>query len=37
MRPILTHTFRLEQWRDAFLASANQGESGAVKVAIDLR
>ena len=37
LRPILTHTFRLEQWRDAFLASANQGEYGAVKVAIDLR
>ena len=36
LRPILTHTFRLEQWRDAFLASANQA-SGAVKVAIDLR
>jgi threonine dehydrogenase-like Zn-dependent dehydrogenase len=35
--PMLTHTFRLEQWRDAFLAIANQGESGAVKVAIDQR
>ncbi len=37
LRPILTHTFRLEQWRDAFLAIANQGESGAVKVAFDQR
>jgi len=37
VRPMLTHTFRLEQWRDAFLALANQGQSGAVKVAIDQR
>jgi threonine dehydrogenase-like Zn-dependent dehydrogenase len=37
LRPMLTHTFGLEQWRDAFLAIANQGESGAVKVAIDQR
>jgi len=37
LRPMLTHTFRLERWRDAFLAIANQGESGAVKVAIDQR
>jgi threonine dehydrogenase-like Zn-dependent dehydrogenase len=37
LRPMLTHTFGLEQWRDAFLAIANQGESGAVKVAIDYR
>ncbi|OBH89034.1 zinc-binding dehydrogenase [Mycobacterium sp. E2733] len=37
LRPMLTHTFSLEQWRDAFLAIANQGESGAVKVAIDQR
>jgi threonine dehydrogenase-like Zn-dependent dehydrogenase len=35
--PMLTHTFRLEQWRDAFLAIANQHSSGAVKVAIDQR
>ena len=34
---MLTHTFRLDQWRDAFLAIANQGDSGAVKVAIDQR
>ncbi|MDT5160658.1 MAG: hypothetical protein QOC90_968 [Mycobacterium sp.] len=37
LRPMLTHTFGLEQWREAFLAIANQGESGAVKVAIDYR
>ncbi len=29
LRPMLTHTFGLEQWRDAFLAIANQEESGA--------
>jgi threonine dehydrogenase-like Zn-dependent dehydrogenase len=34
---MLTHTFRLGQWRDAFLAIANQGETGAIKVAIDYR
>jgi threonine dehydrogenase-like Zn-dependent dehydrogenase len=37
LRPMLTHTFRLDQWREAFLAIANQGESGAVKVAFDQR
>ena len=37
LRPMLTHTFGLEQWRDAFLAIANQGQSGAVKVAFDQR
>jgi hypothetical protein len=36
-RPLLTHTFPLDQWRDAFLAIANQGETGAVKVAFDHR
>jgi threonine dehydrogenase-like Zn-dependent dehydrogenase len=35
--PMLTHTFRLEQWREAFLTIANQGETGAIKVALDLR
>ena len=34
---MLTHTFRLDRWRDAFLAIANQGDSGAVKVAFDQR
>jgi threonine dehydrogenase-like Zn-dependent dehydrogenase len=37
LRPMLTHTFALDQWRDAFLAIANQGETGAVKVAFDQR
>lgn len=37
LSPILTHAFGLDRWRDAFLAIANQGESGAVKVAIDQR
>lgn len=37
LRPMLTHTFRLDQWREAFLAIAHQGESGAVKVAFDQR
>jgi threonine dehydrogenase-like Zn-dependent dehydrogenase len=37
LRPMLTHTFPLAQWRDAFLAIANQGQTGAVKVAIDQR
>jgi threonine dehydrogenase-like Zn-dependent dehydrogenase len=37
LRPMLTHVFRLDQWRDAFLAIANQGDTGAVKVAIDQR
>ncbi len=35
--PMLTHTYRLEEWRDAFLTIANQGETGAIKVAIDYR
>jgi len=34
---MLTHTFRLAQWREAFLAIANQAESGAIKVAFDQR
>jgi threonine dehydrogenase-like Zn-dependent dehydrogenase len=34
---MLTHTFRLDEWRDAFSTIANQGETGAIKVAIDLR
>lgn len=37
LRPMLTHTFPLSGWRDAFLAIADQGRSGAVKVAIDQR
>jgi threonine dehydrogenase-like Zn-dependent dehydrogenase len=37
LRGMLTHTFRLEQWRDAFVALATQEQSGAVKVAFDFR
>lgn len=37
LRPLLTHKFPLDAWRDAFLAIANQGDSGAIKVAIDHR
>jgi threonine dehydrogenase-like Zn-dependent dehydrogenase len=34
---MLTHTFPLERWRDAFTTLIDQGETGAVKVAFDLR
>ncbi len=34
---MLTHTFRLERWRDAFTTLIDQGETGAIKVAFDLR
>jgi threonine dehydrogenase-like Zn-dependent dehydrogenase len=34
---MLTHTFPLERWRDAFAVIADQERSGAVKVAIDQR
>ncbi|HEY1445646.1 MAG TPA: alcohol dehydrogenase catalytic domain-containing protein [Acidimicrobiales bacterium] len=34
---MLTHVFRLEQWREAFVALATQEESGAIKVAFDFR
>ena len=34
---MLTHTFRLEQWRDALAACADQATSGALKVAFDFR
>lgn len=34
---MLTHTFPLEKWRDAFGAVADQGTSGALKVAFDFR
>ncbi len=37
LRGMLTHAFRLERWRDAFLTIADQGRSGAVKVAFDQR
>jgi threonine dehydrogenase-like Zn-dependent dehydrogenase len=34
---MLTHTFRLDQWREAFSALATQEQSGALKVAFDFR
>jgi threonine dehydrogenase-like Zn-dependent dehydrogenase len=34
---MLTHTFRLEQWREAFTVLARQEQTGAVKVAFDFR
>jgi threonine dehydrogenase-like Zn-dependent dehydrogenase len=34
---MLTHTFRLEDWREAFTVLATQGDSGAIKVAFDFR
>jgi threonine dehydrogenase-like Zn-dependent dehydrogenase len=34
---LLTHTFALEDWRDAFLTLIDQGETGAIKCAFDLR
>jgi len=34
---MLTHTFPLDGWRDAFTALADQASSGAVKVAFDQR
>jgi threonine dehydrogenase-like Zn-dependent dehydrogenase len=34
---MLTHTFALDDWRDAFVALATQADSGAVKVAFDFR
>jgi threonine dehydrogenase-like Zn-dependent dehydrogenase len=37
LTPMLTHTFRLEEWRDAFTVLADQEASGAIKVAIDSR
>jgi threonine dehydrogenase-like Zn-dependent dehydrogenase len=34
---LLTHTFPLERWEDAFAALADQGTTGAIKVALDPR
>jgi len=34
---LLTHTFPLERWRDAFRTLIDQGETGAIKCAFDLR
>ena len=33
--PMLTHTFGLSEWQDAFAAVGDQARSGAIKVAID--
>ena len=37
MTGMLTHTFRLDDWIEAFTVLANQEESGAIKVAFDFR
>jgi threonine dehydrogenase-like Zn-dependent dehydrogenase len=37
LRPMITHSFRLAQWREAFSALADQETSRAVKVTIDHR
>lgn len=34
---MLTHRFRLDEWRDAFTTIIDQGETGAIKVAFDFR
>jgi threonine dehydrogenase-like Zn-dependent dehydrogenase len=34
---MLTHRFRLEEWREAFSSLVHQGETGAIKVAFDFR
>jgi threonine dehydrogenase-like Zn-dependent dehydrogenase len=34
---MLTHTFALAGWRDAFTALATQADTGAIKVAFDFR
>jgi threonine dehydrogenase-like Zn-dependent dehydrogenase len=34
---MLTHRFRLDQWRDAFCTIVDQGATGAIKVAFDYR
>jgi threonine dehydrogenase-like Zn-dependent dehydrogenase len=34
---MLTHTFRLDDWRDAFTVLATQDASNAIKVAFDFR
>jgi threonine dehydrogenase-like Zn-dependent dehydrogenase len=35
--PMLTHTFRLADWRTAFTTIAEQHDTGAIKVAFDFR
>ncbi len=34
---MLTHTYRLDEWRDAFTTLATQDRTGAIKVAFDFR
>lgn len=34
---MLTHRFRLDEWRDAFTTIVDQGRTGAIKVAFDFR
>jgi threonine dehydrogenase-like Zn-dependent dehydrogenase len=34
---MLTHTFVLDEWRDAFTALATQDRSSAIKIAFDMR
>ena len=34
---MLTHTFPLDDWRDAFTTLATQDDTGAIKVAFDFR
>ena len=34
---MLTHTFPLDEWRDAFTTLATQDRTGAIKVAFDFR
>ena len=34
---LLTHTYALDDWRDAFTTIATQGDTGAIKVAFDFR
>jgi threonine dehydrogenase-like Zn-dependent dehydrogenase len=37
VRRLLTHTFRVEEYRKALEASIHKDRSGAIKVAIDFR
>jgi threonine dehydrogenase-like Zn-dependent dehydrogenase len=37
LSPMLTHTFRLDQWRDAWTTIAEQHRTGAIKCAFDFR
>jgi threonine dehydrogenase-like Zn-dependent dehydrogenase len=37
LRGMLTHRFRLDEWRDAFVTLIHQDDTGAIKVAFDFR